>query len=123
MRKELKELIEKAEHVPCGYFGMIMIVAGEAYEGFFGANQYHNIIILGVLWNDMNKDVRSWKKICEYGDVLYIFDQLSFPKSANISLDIPLEYGVPRIWFGRPIYIDQRIPVSSIITYLKDGDA
>lgn len=40
----------------------------------------------------------------------------------TFNLDIPSEYGVPRIWFERPIEIDYRVPTSSVMGYVKESE-
>ena len=98
-----KELIEKSQYKPEGWFTSLMFVSNGVYNGFWGKNGYDNILILG--FSD-----GKWYIVSKYGDVFNIYNSLM-----NFNLDIPTEYGVPRIWFDKPIYIDNSIDISSVV--------
>jgi len=103
MTDKLKELIEKATYKPVGDFASLMFVSNGEYDGFFGKNGYDNLLILGCE-ND------EWYKISDYGDAFCICTALM-----NFNLDIPSDYGVPRIWFYEPVHIDASFRVSTVI--------
>ena len=103
MTDKLKELIEKATYKPVGDFASLMFVSNGEYDGFWGKNGYDNLLILGY-------EKGEWYKISEYGDAFYIFTALM-----NFNLDIPSDYGVPRMWFHKPVHIDASGINSTII--------
>lgn len=103
MKKALKELLEHAPVKLAGDFSSFIAIPNGRYKGFWGDNGYDNIILLGLSCED-----ERWYKISEYVD---IFDIESI---RYVNIDIPHEYGVPRIWFRQPIHIDYRIQISSV---------
>lgn len=109
MNDKLKELIKKASCKPVGYFTSLMFISNGKYDGFWKENGYDNILILG--YSD-----GEWYRVSEYGDVFNIYRTLM-----NFNLDIPTEYGVPRIWFDEPIYIDNSLELSSVVGKFKEG--
>ena len=104
MRKALKELILEAELKTKGYFSTLLFVSDGGYDGFFGPNGYDSMLVLGISAED-----GMWYRIGKGHDVFYIYKT-----NGSFNLDIPSEYGVPRIWFDRPIYIDNDIPISTL---------
>ena len=113
MKKALKELIENAPVKLKGDFYMFLIVSNGVYDGFWGKNGYNNIIILAKEQNDKTK---TWYKLSEYADKFDIFPLFeSGTTIRSFDLDIPKEYGVPRIWFDKAIRIDYTIQTSDVI--------
>lgn len=113
MKKALKELIDNAPAISSGDFSAFMFVSNGVYDGFWGKNGYDNIIVLVKLCNDS-----TWYKLADGADKFDIFPMVdSGLLMRNFNLDIPSEYGVPRIWFDVPIHIDYRIPTSNVIGY------
>lgn len=108
MTDELKKLIEEAPHIHSGKFATFMIVSNGQYDGFWGVNGYDNILILARPWR---KD--KWYILSTEADVFSVWYCSSF------NLDIPSEYGVPRIWFDKPIEIDYKLKISSVMGYVK----
>lgn len=102
MTDKLKELIEKATYKPIGDFSSLMFVSNGEYDGFWGKNGYDNVLILGY-----EKD--EWYKISEYGDAFCIG-----LGSMGFDLDIPSDYGIPRICFHKLIHIDAHEKLSTV---------
>ena len=112
MTKALKELIENAPTIERGRFSKFMIVSNGEYKGFWGKNGYNNIIVFGRLCGE---DMQ-WYKLCEVADKFTVFDLVK--ANCTFNLDIPKKFGVPVIWFDRPIDIDYSIPTSDIFGYV-----
>lgn len=113
MTDELKKLIEDAPHIHSGKFAAFMIVPNGQYDGFWGVNGYDNILILARPWKE-----DKWYKLATEADVFSVCDC-----SSSFNLDIPSQYGVPRIWFNNtPIEIDYSIPTANIIGYAKERE-
>lgn len=108
MTDELRKLIDNATFRPVGTFDRLMFVSTGIYDGFWGINGYDNILILGGIGD-------TWYKVSDYGDKFDIYKT-----GAGFNLDIPTEYGVPCIWFNRPIYIDNTLGVSSVVGKLVE---
>lgn len=106
MTDKLKELIQKAPIKRKGTFKSFLIVSNGVYDGIFGINGFNSIILLGF---DIDK--KEYVKITDYADIFYIYN---VGENVSFNLDIPTEYGVPRIYFGRPITIDNEINISSV---------
>lgn len=106
MTEQLKELIEHAPIKRQGQFRNFLVVSNGEYDGTWGKNGYDSILLLGF-----DDDLEKYVKITDYADKLDIFKLGEF---TNFNLDIPHEYGVPRIWFNRNIYIDNGLDISSI---------
>ena len=114
MKKALKELIENASVKKSGEFINLLVVSNGVYDGFWGKNGYCNIMLFGKEEPD-----GEWYKISECADKLNIWpnsfdDNSIFQQPFN--LDIPAEYGVPRLWFSNPIRIDYD-DISDIVGY------
>lgn len=107
MTDKLKELIEKAPVKRKGTFKNFMIVSNGAYDGFFGKNGFDSIILLGF-----DVETKEYVKITDYADV---FDIFNVGEHIGFNLDIPTEYGIPRIWFGKPVHIDNELNTSTVI--------
>ena len=112
MTDKLKELIDNAPFRPVGTFDKLMFVSTGKYDGFWGVNGYDNILILG--WK---RKTDQWYKVSDYGDKFDIYKT-----NTEFNLDIPTDYGVPCIWFSRPIFIDNRIGVSSVVGELVNKE-
>lgn len=112
MTDELKKLIEEAPFIHSGKFNSFMVVPNGQYDGFWGVNGYDNILILARPYEE-----DKWYKLATAADVFNVYDYTQTCSSFN--LDIPSEYGVPRIWFGKPIEIDYPIPTANVIGYAK----
>lgn len=111
MTKALEELIENAEHREVGDYDILMIVPNGTYDGFWGVNGYDNIMLLGKV-----REENKWYIISDEGaDVLNI-ERIGH---AILNLDIPSVYGMPTIWFRRPIHIDRTTPISSITGVIR----
>jgi len=106
MTDKLKELIEKAPVKRKGTFKNFMIVSNGAYDGIWGENGYNSIILLGL-----DVETEEYVKITDYADVFNIYN---VGENVGFNLDIPTEYGVPRIWFGKFIKIDNELNISSV---------
>lgn len=111
MIDKLKELIENAPTIQGGVFQFFLIVSNGIYDGFWGENGYNNIIILA---KKPKSDV--WYKLCEEADKFTIFN---ITEKQTFNLDIPSDYGVPRIWFHKPIKIDYSVPTADIFGYME----
>lgn len=115
MTDELKKLIEDAPFIHSGKFASFMVVPNGQYDGFWGVNGYDNILILARPWNE-----DKWYKLATEADVFSVRDYENHCPTFN--LDIPSQYGVPRIWFERPIEIDYTIPTSTVMGYVKERE-
>lgn len=115
MTDELKKLIKEAPHIHSGKFSAFMVVANGQYDGFWGVNGYDNILILAQTWKE-----NKWYKLTTKVDKFTIFDFKGH--RATFNLDIPSDYGVPRIWFDTPIEIDYSIPTSDVMGYVKERE-
>lgn len=113
MKKALKELIENTEFKRKGKFSNFIIVSNGVYDGFWGKNGYNNILLLGFDAED-----KKYYKITDSADVFSIFD---FKEIYSFSLEIPSEYGVPRIWFTKPVFIDNTVPISTVTGSFDEG--
>lgn len=115
MTDELKKLIEDAPFIHSGKFSAFMVVPNGQHDGFWGVNGYDNILILARPWNE-----DKWYKLATEADIFNVYDYNRTCVAFN--LDIPSEYGVPRIWFDRPIEIYYDIPTSNVIGYAKERE-
>ena len=111
MTKKLKELIANVPTIQNGVFQCFLIVSNGVYDGFWGKNGYNNIIILA-----QKPKSDFWYKLCENADKFTIFD---ITEKQTFNLDIPSDYGVPRIWFHKPIKIDYSVPTADIFGYME----
>lgn len=103
MTDKLQKLIDSVPFRPVGTFEKLMFVSAGKYDGLWGINGYDNLLILGGIGD-------NWYKISDYGDKFDIYKT-----GVGFNLDIPTEYGVPRIWFNKPVYIDNRLGISSVV--------
>lgn len=109
MTDAFKELVENAPVRKSGLFGAFMFSSNGIYDGFWGKNGYDNIIILGQAVDD-----DLWYRIASNVDVLNI----SFKEPHSISsIDIPSEYGVPRLFFNAPVKIDYDGFTSALLSF------
>ena len=113
MKDKLKELIKKAPVKRKGTFKNFMIVSNCAYNGFWGENGFNSIILLGF-----DVETKQYVKITDYADVFNIY---SVGENVGFNLDIPTEYGVPRIWFSKFITIDNELNISAVNGEIKEG--
>lgn len=114
MKKALKELIENAKSYDSSkYFNRIMFLSNGVYNGFFGKNDYNNILILAQEWNS-----GEWYKITKDGQCCDVF--YTYKCNMSFNLDIPKEYGIPSIWFDNPIRINNSLALSSITGKIMD---
>lgn len=111
MKKQLKELIENAPYRIVGDYRCLMIISNGTYNGFWGKNGYNNILVLG-----QDDKENQWYKIAEYVDVLTI----EHIGNCSCNVDIPEAYGMPVLWFRRPIHIENT-GISSLTGELVDN--
>lgn len=109
MKKALKELIENSDTLKGEkLFTRIMFISNGVYKGFWGKNDYDNIMILALEYK-----TNKWYRITgnnQQCDAFYIYRcNMSF------NLDIPTEYGIPSIWFNKPVKIKNDMQLSSIV--------
>ena len=111
MTEDLKKLIECSPHKSTGYFRELMFVSNGIYDGMWGVNGYDYILILGY-------DIESndWCIITDCADKFDIFNL----ENVHFNLDIPSDYGVPRIWFRKPIYINDMLQLSNVVGEIKE---
>lgn len=115
MRKKLKELIENAPIITSGTFSSFLIVSNGEYNGFWGKTGYDNIMVFAKPWMQ-----KTYYKLSTHADKLTIFDMKN---AGTFNLDIPKEYGVPRIWFHHPVEIDYGIPTADLMgKVIEEGD-
>ena len=115
MTNELTKLIKEAPRIQSGKFSTFMIVPNGVYDGFWGVNGYDNILILARPYKE-----DKWYKLATEVDKFTVFDFKNH--HATFNLDIPSQYGVPRIWFDTPIEIDYSIPTSDVMGYVKERE-
>lgn len=113
MTEQLKELIENAPLKTVGVYDKLMFVSNGIYDGFWGANGYDHILVLG--WE---RETNTWYRISAYGDKFDIYKT-----NSAFNLDIPTDYGVPCIWFNKPIYIDNSLGVSNVVGELVERES
>ena len=108
MKKALKELIENS-YVLKGEksFTRLMFISNGIYKGFLGYNDYNNMIILGLEYKS-----NVWYRITGINQQCDVFNIYKCPMSFN--LDIPKEYGIPSMWFDKPIKINNDLQLSSV---------
>lgn len=109
MTDAFKELVENAPVRTSGLFNGFMFSSNGIYDGFWGKNGYDNIIVLGQAAED---DV--WYRIACEVDIFNIAFKESY---TSVSIDIPSEFGVPRLFFHKPIPINYDGIVSSILSF------
>lgn len=110
MKKALKELIEGAEVRKVGYFDLLMFVSNGVYDGFWGKNGYDKILILGY-----DKNEEKWYKVSDNGDIFNIY-RVGYN---SFDVEIDSRFGVPTIWFNKPVYIDNSMELSSVTGALR----
>lgn len=109
MKKALKELIENSESLKGEkLFTRIMFISNGIYKGFWGENDYNNIIILGLEYK-----TNKWYRITGKNQHCDVF--IIYKCSMSFNLDIPREYGIPSMWFDKPIKINNDLQLSSVV--------
>ena len=107
MNKYLKDFIKDCPLQTSGTFSDLMFVSNGRYNGFYGKNEYDNIMILGKL-----PCCCEWRIVSGYGDVFVLINAVGYP----MSLDINYKLKVPRIWFdGAYIRINNEFGISTVI--------
>lgn len=115
MKKALKELIEQSTWKRKGVFQNLIFISNGKYDGFWGSNGYDNLLILGF-----DVDDKKYYKITDSADVFNIMD---LGNKVTFNLEIETKLGVPRIWFTRPIYIDNEVNISTVTGELVKGES
>lgn len=109
MKKALKELIENSEPLKGEkLFNRIMFISNGIYKEFWGKNDYDNMIILA-----QEDKTNIWFRITgknQQCDVFFIYTC-----NMGFNLDIPTKYGIPSIWFNKPVKIKNDFQLSQII--------
>lgn len=109
MKKALKELINNSDLLKGEKsFTRLMFIPNGIYKGFFGKNDYDNIIILGLEYK-----TDDWYRITGINQQCDVFCIYKCYMAFN--LDIPTEYGIPSIWFDEPIKIKNDLQLSTIV--------
>lgn len=108
MTDAFKELVENAPVRKSGLFNRFMFASNGIYDGFWGKNGYDNIVVLGQAVDD-----EVWYKIACEVDVFNI----GFESYTSVSIDIPSEFGVPCLFFHKPIQIDYDGYTSAILSF------
>lgn len=108
MKKELQNMIAHADYKPMGVFYKLIFVPNGVYKGMFGPNGYDDIMILGY-------DGEGWYVVSKFGDKFDIYET-----GPGFNVDIPSNLGVPVIWFNKPILIDNRLDISSVVGEVVD---
>ena len=109
MKKALKELIENSDILKGEkLFNRLMFVSNGIYKGFFGKNDYNNMIILGLEYKS-----GDWYRITGINQQCDVFD--IYNCNMSFHLDIPEIYGIPSIWFDKPVIINNELQLSSIV--------
>ena len=109
MKKALKELIENSEPLKGEkLFNRIMFISNGVYNGFGGKNDYNNMIILAQEYK-----TNKWYRITGKNQQCDVF----FINRCNMAfnLDIPTKYGIPSIWFNKPVKIENDFQLSQVI--------
>ena len=109
MTDAFKKLVENAPVRKSGLFSRFMFASNGIYDGFWGKNGYDNIVVLGQAVDD-----KVWYKIACEVDVFNISFKESF---TSISIDIPSEFGVPCLFFHKPIQINYDGFVSALLSF------
>ena len=92
-----------------------MVVPNGQYDGFWGVNGYDNILILARPWGE-----DDWYILSTEADVFSVYDT---SKYTSFNLDIPTEYGVPRIWFNAPVEINYEIPTANVMGEITEKES
>lgn len=109
MTDAFKELVENAPVRTSGLFNGFMFSSNGIYDGFWGKNGYDNIIVLGQAAED---DV--WYRIACEVDIFNIAFKEPY---TSVSIDIPSEFGVPRLFFHKPIPINYDGFTSALLSF------
>lgn len=109
MTDAFKELVENAPVRKSGLFNGFMFVSNGIYDGFWGKNGYDNIVVLGQAVED-----DAWYKIACEVDVFIIAFKEPY---TSVSIDIPSEFGVPRLFFHKPIQINYDGFTSALLSF------
>ena len=109
MKKALKELIENSEQLKGEkFFNRIMFISNGIYNGFWGKNDYDNLLILA-----QEDKTNKWYRITGKNQQIDVF--FICKCSMGFNLDIPTKYGIPSIWFNKPVKIQNDFQLSQII--------
>lgn len=98
MTDAFKELVKNAPLRTSGLFYRFMFASNGIYDGFWGKNGYDNIILLGQAADD-----ETWYRIASEIDVLQVY---RIGANGMVSVDIPSEYGVPCLFFDKPLRVN-----------------
>ena len=104
MKKSVKELMLRVVPRKSEKFSDIYIIDSEKkYDGFWGANGYNNIIVLG------RASVQSaeLELITEHSDVINIMNIIR----GSVNIDISSKDGVVHLWADKPMKLS--VPVNS----------
>lgn len=115
MKKALKELIENSPELKGErLFTKLMFISNGVYKGFWGKNDYNNIIILGLEYES-----NDWYRITginQQCDVFFIYKC-----TMSFNLDIPKQYGIPSMWFDKPVKIKNDLQLSGVTGEIEGG--
>lgn len=107
MTEALRRLVMNAPLKRYGTFRYLLFIPDGEYDGFWGLNGFDKMIILG-------KDDESGEWVNITGpDAVDKFNMYAI--RGNFNLDIPSDWGVPRIWFNKPIEINYTDHVSDVV--------
>lgn len=109
MTDAFKELVANAPVRTSGLFRAFMFSSNGIYDGFWGKNGYDNIVVLGQAVED-----DMWYRIACEVDVFNIGFKEPY---TSVSIEIPSEFGVPRLFFHKPIQIDYDGYTSSVLSF------
>lgn len=109
MTDAFKELVKNAPVRQKGYFDRFMFASNGIYDGFWGKNGFDNIILLGQAADD-----KVWYRIaCEVD----VFNIAFKEPHTSVSIDIPSEFGVPCLFFHKPICINYDGFTSALLSF------
>lgn len=114
MTKALKKLIEEAPLIDAGLFNEFLIVSNGEYNGFWGKNGFNNVMVFVTIAGEGEED--KWYRLSDAADKLNVYHMHNKPCSFN--LDIPKKYGVPRIWFSKPVEVNYSMKTADIMGYV-----
>ena len=107
MNKYLKDFIKDCPLQTSGTFSNLMFVGNGQYNGFWGENDFDNIMILGKL-----PCCSEWRTVSNFGDVFVLYNE----SGHTMNLDINHKLQVPRIWFDDAyISISNEFGISTVI--------
>lgn len=112
MTDAFKELVKNAPVRQKGYFDRFMFASNGIYDGFWGKNGYDNIVVLARAVDD-----ETWYKLSCDVDVFQVFEL----DHGLASVDIPTEYGVPSLFFDKPLRINYNGMSSALTAFYNDN--